>query len=104
VDMTQVVYNQYSPYYQTQQVNNYVSYLDFWNGQYILPNSNDTLYEIEYTYQHRPDLLSYQFYNTSQLWWVFALRNPNSLQDPVWDFVAGLTIYVPAKASLIKVS
>jgi len=102
--MTQVNYGQYSPYYQTQQISNYVSYLDFWNGQYIAPQSNDTLYQIEFTYQHRPDLVSYQFYSTSQLWWVFALRNPNSIKDPIWDFVAGLAIYVPSRDSLIKVS
>jgi hypothetical protein len=102
--MTQVNYNQYSTYYQTPQVSNYVSYLDFWKGQYILPQGTDTLYQIEYTYQHRPDLVSYQFYATSQLWWVFALRNPDKLYDPIWDFVTGLTIYVPDRSSLIRVS
>jgi hypothetical protein len=102
--MTQVTYGQYSTYYQTPQISNYVSYLDFWKGQYILPQSTDSLYLIEQTYQHRPDLVSYQLYGNSQLWWVFALRNPNSIKDPIWDFVSGLTIYVPSRDSLIKVS
>jgi len=102
--MTQTVYGQYSPYYQTSQISNYVSYLDFWNGQYILPQTDDTQYLIESTYQYRPDLVSYQFYGTSQLWWVFALRNPDSIQDPIWDFVTGLPIYIPSRDSLIRVS
>jgi hypothetical protein len=102
--MTKVTYDKNSPYYQTQQITNYVGYLDYWNGQYILPQPTDSIYKIPFIYNHRPDLLSYELYGTSQLWWVFALRNPNQLIDPVWDFVSGLTIYIPAQQTLLKVS
>jgi hypothetical protein len=100
--MTQVTYTPQSTYYQTPQISNYVSYLDFWNGQYILPQGSDSIYQIPGVYNHRPDLLSYELYGTSQLWWVFALRNPNQLLDPVWDFVSGLTIYIPSKETLTR--
>lgn len=102
--MTQVNYDKNSPYFQTNQVTNYVQYLSFWNGQYIPPLSTDTLYQIGNAYKYRPDLLSYELYQTSQLWWVFALRNPDILIDPVWDFIPGYTIYVPSKESLIRIA
>ena len=102
--MTQVTYDKHSPYFQTNQVTNYVQYLGYWNGQYIRPQSTESLYEIPNGFKHRPDLLSYELYQNSQLWWVFALRNPNQLLDPVWDFIPGLTIYVPSKDSLIRIS
>ena len=102
--MTQVIYDKNSPYFQTNQVTNYVQYLDYWNGQYILPQGTDSLYQIGNAYKYRPDLLSYELYQTSLLWWVFALRNPNIIIDPVWDFIPGITIYVPSQASLIRIA
>ena len=36
----------------------------------------------------------------SRLWWVFALRNPDELKDPIRDFKSGLTIFVPSKESV----
>lgn len=99
--MTQPVqYGRYSFYTKTPQVNNYVNYLDFWNGSYILPAASDTLITLDQTYQHRPDLLSYQLYGTVQLFWVFMLRNPDKIRDPIWDFVQGLDLYVPARDRL----
>jgi hypothetical protein len=44
--------------------------------------------------------LAYDLYNDSRLWWVFAQRNPNRLKDPVFDFVAGTSIYLPDIANL----
>ena len=40
------------------------------------------------------------YYGDANLWWVFAMRNPNVLKDPLFDFTTGNTIYVPTKASL----
>jgi hypothetical protein len=56
---------------------------------------DDVLYEIDSVYQFRPDLLAADLYGTSSLWWVFAQRNPNTLVDPLRDFVAGARIYIP---------
>ena len=47
------------------------------------------------------DLLAFDLYSDSRLWWVFAQRNPNSLPDPFFDFVVGVGIYLP-KPELIR--
>lgn len=61
------------------------------------PNVNDSPYTIGHGYHERPDLLAFQLYGNSRLWWVFPLRNPDLIQDPIRDFVAGLTIIVPPR-------
>ena len=61
----------------------------------------DWTYEIDAVYKHRPDLLSFDLYGDTSLWWVFSIRNPNVLQDPVFDFVPGATIYIPKKETLV---
>jgi hypothetical protein len=99
--MTNTVYQPNSPYFSTPQIAvDGISYLDFWNEIIISPNSNDTLMTLDPKYQYRANLLSYDLYGTPQLWWVFMLRNPDIIKDPIWDFVTGITIYAPAKTSL----
>jgi len=88
-----VTYPQSSPYGTTQVYNN--SFLDLMNNRPIPPNLDDTVWEITQTYHLRPDLLAYDLYDDSRLWWVFAQRNPNKIQDPLFDFVAGTTIFIP---------
>jgi hypothetical protein len=51
-------------------------------------------------YTHRPDLLAYDLYGDHKLWWVFAQRNINELKDPVFDFEAGVEIYLPKGGNL----
>ena len=58
---------------------------------------SDQLYVIESAYNERPDLLAYQLYNNSQLWWLFAARNPDILKDPIRDFKQGTKIILPAE-------
>ena len=53
------------------------------------------LYTIEPQYLHRPDLLSYDMYGDNRLWWVFAQRNLDVIEDPVYDMVPGTQIYLP---------
>ena len=52
----------------------------------------DEDYEIGSDVEGRPDILAYKVYGTTSLWWVFALRNPDILKDPIRDFKAGITI------------
>lgn len=61
----------------------------------IPATADDVLYTVEVQYTHRPDLLSYDLYGTSKLWWVFAQRNMNVIKDPIYDLVAGINIYLP---------
>lgn len=98
--MTKVTYSKNSPYYGTEQTVKYLDYLDYWAGITIPPNSNDVLLILDSKHSKRPDLLSYDLYGTAQLWWVFMVRNPDVIKDPIYDFVTGITIYAPSKDNL----
>jgi len=88
-----------SPYYSTGIVNN--QFLDVMVNRPIPFQPSDIYWEIGQVYEYRPDLLAYDIYADSRLWWVFASRNPNRLKDPYFDFVAGVGIYLP-KADLVR--
>ena len=61
---------------------------------------DDQVYTIERTYAYRPDLLAFDLYGTPRLWWVFAQRNPDVIEDPIYDFAAGVTIKVPKPGNI----
>jgi hypothetical protein len=90
-------YSSTSPYFTTGYVQ---FYLDNMVNRPIPKEVDDTLFRINTTYQYRPDLLAFDLYNESNLWWVFYQRNPNALQRPPWDFVAGTDIYLPKITTL----
>lgn len=96
-----MAYNQSSPYFLTSVFNN--NFLDVMVNRPIPLNPNDIYWEITQTYHMRPDLLAYDLYSDSKLWWVFSQRNPNKLQDPVFDFTAGTSIYLPQLTVLREV-
>lgn len=75
-------------------------YLDVMTNRPIPKEPDDRLWVITETYQYRPDLLAFDLYDTSTLWWVFYQRNPNTLQAPPLDFKAGQTIYLPKLSTL----
>ncbi len=93
-------YNKTSPYFSTVIVNNYLDVLELRD---IPRQADDHLFEITKTYENRPDLLAYDLYQDSKLWWVFAVRNKNILKDPVFDLVSGTKIYLPKQSTLKKV-
>ena len=84
-----VSYSNTSPYYVTPE--NTIS-LDFFVPRPITAQEDDVVYTIDRTYAFRPDLLAYDLYGTSRLWWVFAQRNPDAIEDPVYDFEPGVSI------------
>jgi hypothetical protein len=94
-----VVYKNTSPWKDTPIVKDH---LDFLKIRPIPADIDDFLYTIESQYNHRPDLLSYDLYKTPKLWWVFAQRNLDVIQDPIFDFVPGTTIYIPKGNNLSK--
>ncbi len=61
---------------------------------------DDIYYTIESQYNYRPDLLAYDLYGTSKLWWVFAQRNMDTIKDPVYDFRVGTKIFLPKSSNL----
>jgi len=93
------IYPATSPYYNTEVTN--ANFLDFMTYRPIPKFSSDVLMTITQVYQFRPDLLAYDLYADSRLWWVFSQRNPNVLKDPLFDFTTGTGIYLP-KADLLK--
>jgi hypothetical protein len=91
-------YSSYSPYFSTDQTYGHLGVMNF---RTIPSLTNDILFTITKTYEHRPDLLSYDLYQTVQLWWVFAARNPNKLgPDPYFNLVGGIGIYIPTLITL----
>lgn len=87
-----------SPYYNNAT---WGQFLDVWKGITIASDVTDALYQIDPPYNLRPDLLAYDLYQDSNLWWVFAVRNPDVLQDPVFSFVAPTVIYVPTRTVVL---
>ena len=91
------VYNSTSPYFATPYAQ---FYLDIMTNRVIPKELDDQLFQINETYQYRPDILAFDLYDLPDLWWVFYQRNPNTLTAPPWDFVAGETIYLPKITTL----
>lgn len=94
------IYDSTSPYFNTRYEQ---FYLDIMVNRAIPKEVDDRLFKINQTYQYRPDLLAYDLYQQSTLWWVFYQRNPNTLSSPPWDFEAGKSIYLPKIATLRSV-
>jgi len=86
-------YSIMSPWHNTETVNE--QYLGLLNIRPVPETSDDVLYTVEVQYTHRPDLLAYDLYGSTKLWWVFSQRNPEALKDPIYDLVADLKIYIP---------
>lgn len=93
------IYATTSPYYGTPD---WGPFLDVWKGVTIPADVTDALYAIDPPYNRRPDLLAYDLYQDSNLWWIFAVRNPNVLLDPIFNFIAPTVIYVPTKSVVQK--
>ena len=85
--------NKLSPYANTPLTD--MGYLDIYAPQPVPVGANDVLYEILPAYTYRPDLLAFDLYGEKELWWVFAQRNMDIIEDPIYDFKSGITIKVP---------
>jgi hypothetical protein len=91
------IYSNTSPWYNTAINNNH---LDILSIRPVSAEADDYLYTIQPQYAYRPDLLAFDLYGTSALWWVFTQRNLDVLQDPILDFVPGTQIYICKNSSL----
>jgi hypothetical protein len=89
-------YRRDSLYRSTDLENN--KYLDIWEPTIDEVSALNTQpYKIENQYHLRPDTLAHKLYGNAKLWWVFAMINQDTLNDPITDFEAGLTIQVPLR-------
>lgn len=90
-------YKPTSPWYLTKTNQHYLGIL---NIRPVSADVDDFLYTLEPQYTHRPDLLAFDLYGDPNLWWVFTQRNMDVIQDPIFDFVPGIKIYIPKNSSL----
>ena len=88
-----------SPYFNTEL---FGEFLDTLNYRAIPKEVDDIVYTIKPQHALRPDLLAYDLYGDANLWWVFAVRNPNAIEDPIFDFQPGVTIFLPKSTTLKK--
>jgi len=93
-------YKPSSPWKDTPIENNYLTVLRI---RPVSSEADDFLYTIEPQYTYRPDLLAFDLYGDPKLWWVFTQRNLDTIQDPIYDFVAGTKIYIPKGNSLKQI-
>lgn len=91
-------YSNTSPYASTSTKNG--QFLDIFQIRPVPAQSDDVLYNVQPQYTHRPDLLAYDVYGSSKLWWVFAQRNMDVLKDPVFDLIPGIDIFLPRPGPL----
>ena len=85
-------YSNTSPYFATPQNN--INLEPLIRRRFAI-EGDDQVYTIERTYAYRPDLLAFDLYGSPSLWWVFAQRNPDEIEDPIYDFKPGVTIKLP---------
>lgn len=95
--MTKLTYANTSPYSATPQTN---WYLGIYAHRNIPATSEDVVMELGAGYQYRPDKLSNDLYGTPVYWWVFAVRNPSVIRDPIWDFKTGIVFIAPSVGAL----
>ena len=93
-------YDATSPYFATGYSQ---FFLDVMENRPIPKENDDRVMIINQTYQYRPDLLAFDLYDNSTLWWVFYQRNPNTLIAPPLDFRIGVQIYLPKITTLRRV-
>jgi alpha-L-fucosidase len=91
-------YSSTSPWYATPMT---PTFLDIWVPRPVPSDADDFAYSIQAQYNFRPDLLAFDIYGTSRLWWVFAQRNVDILIDPIYDFKTGTLIQLPKKTKLL---
>lgn len=89
-----------SPWHTTSIVNEL--YLDLLEIRPIPAEADDIKYKVQPQYAYRPDLLAYDLYGTTKLWWVFAQRNMDVIKDPVYDLVPGVEIFLPKGPNLSR--
>jgi len=75
--------------------------LGFWVPRELYLDGTEESYKIESQYENRPDLLSYKFYKTTELWWVFMEANPDKIFDPLSDLKSGLIITIPHRGAFL---
>ena len=98
VDVNNSIYRRDSFMRRAEKLNDI--FLGVNNLPTIQKSIKDEVYIIGHGYDERPDLLAHQLYGSTRLWWVFAIRNPDLIKDPIRDFKSGLKIILPSEESV----
>lgn len=61
-------------------------------------NSKDSYHRVQVNEIGRLDIIAYQYYKDSQLWWIIA--QANHIYDPLLDLEPGFILRIPAIESL----
>ena len=94
------MYKENSPWNKTPIIDDLI--LDVLKKRFIYKDPYDEIYTIPQQFNERPDLCSYEFYGTAKYWWIFAQRNLDAIEDPIYDIVAGTQIYLPDKERVLR--
>lgn len=75
----------------------------FMNFIQYSPNlNNDIIWEVEPGFEHRTDLISKKFYNTSRFDWV--LEHVNDVRDPIKDVKVGRRFLIPTIEAIYRLT
>lgn len=85
-------------YYLTPQSSRF---LEHYVHRPVPPHVDDTIITIDHRWVNRPDLLSLDLYGSDEYAMAIAIRN--GLEDPVFDLVYGLKLYVPTFTRLQEI-
>jgi len=85
-------YTKQSPYSKSVITGDY---LNLMTPRVVIEDPSDESYIITSEYNMRPDLLAYKLYGNSRYWWLFSMRNKDTLIDPIQDFKTGTAIRIP---------
>jgi len=98
-----LTYTRGSPYFNTDQKDDLISFLDFIEFREIPRDATDDVITVSTKFHQRPDLLSFDLYGTTELWWVFVVANPDQMIDPIYGLVADLDLVVPTKQRILNI-
>lgn len=76
-------------------------FLQYYVHRTIPAKASDTTIILDGKYEHAPDLLAYDIYGDAKLWWAIPQRN--SLEDPIFDLKAGMSLVLPSKNTVNEV-
>lgn len=80
------------------------NYLDLYQPPISVDlNNNTRIIVVAPKYEHRPDLLAYDLYGNSEVWWIFTLYNRDLLLNPMFDLKTGMELTVPTSVNDIGI-
>lgn len=71
-----------------------------WDLDEIAENDRDSYFEVTAEFEHRPDLISKQFYGTEQLYWVVAFAN--NMTEPFAQTIVGCKLRIPDRDTVFQ--